>query len=152
MHGNYIGTDVTGTAVTGPAGPPVPNFTVIALPETSGTYPVGTNLNGFVSQSDDPIAPWSGTSAHFLGTDVGGSTEMLGAASLGYRYRLEFDAVATLTSISVSGVGGPTLFPTGSGSSLGNIAFLTGGISALVAIAAAGGWFTRRRWYGAWFH
>jgi len=103
VSGNYIGTDVTGTKVTGPAGPPTPNFTVTALPETSGSYPVGTNFDGFISQSDDPIAPWSGTSVQFLGTDVGGSTEMLGAASLVYRYRLEFDQVAMLTSISVSG-------------------------------------------------
>ena len=104
IAGNFLGTDVTGTAVTEVVtGPPTSNFTVTALSETSATYPADTDFDGFVSQSGDPIAPWSGTSVHFLGTDVGGSTEMLGGSSLVYRYRLEFDEIATLTSISVSG-------------------------------------------------
>ena len=47
-------------------------------------------------------------------------------------------------------VGGTTSFVTGgSGSSAGSIALLAGGIAAVVAITAAGGWYTRRRWLGS---
>ena len=88
---------------SGSDGPPRPDFTITALSESSATWPVGTDEEGFVSQSDDPVAPWSGTSVQFRGTDQGGSTETLGLASLVYRYRLEFNQVAELTSISPAG-------------------------------------------------
>ena len=80
-----------------------PNFTVTALPESSATWPLDDEYDGFVSQSDDPLAPWSGTSVQFRGSEDGGSAERLGAASLVYRYRLEFDQVGTLSSVSVAG-------------------------------------------------
>ena len=66
-----------------------PAFTVTALPETSETWPVGSD--GFPFQSDDPVAPWSGTSAQFRGTAKSDTAERLGAASIVYRYRLEFN-------------------------------------------------------------
>ena len=60
----------------------------------------------------------------------------------------ELDAlIASLTPVSV---GGTTSFVTGgSGSSSGSIALLAGGVAVAVAIATAGGWYTRRRWLGS---
>ena len=44
-------------------------------------------------------------------------------------------------------VGGTTSFlPGGSGLSSGSVALLAGGVAAMVAIATAGGWYTRKRW------
>ena len=103
VQGNYIGTDVTGTTMSGPAGPEVGNYTLTAMPETCPTYPVGTDFDGFVSESEDPIAPWTGTSVTFRGTDECADREMLGASALIYRYRLEFAEDMELTSIAVSG-------------------------------------------------
>lgn len=103
VQGNYIGTDVTGSTATIPAGPDVGEYTLTALPETCPIYPPNTDFDGFVSESDDPLAPWSGTSVHFLGTDDCTGREMLGKASLIYRYRLEFAELTQLTSIAVSG-------------------------------------------------
>jgi len=60
------------------------------MEETCGTYPPDTLFEYFTSGSDDPVAPWSGTSVTFLGTIDCGSPEMHGNASLIYRYRLEF--------------------------------------------------------------
>lgn len=79
------------------------NYRLIALEETCSIYPPGMDFEGFVSKSDDPLAPWSGTAVSFRGTDQCASYEKLGAASLIYRYRLEFDKVTKLTSIAVSG-------------------------------------------------
>lgn len=103
VQGNYIGTDATGTTTTGPSGLPPEMFKVTPVEGTCPTYVAGTDYNGFVSQSEDPLAPWSGTSVHFKGTNECSSPEMLGAASLIYRYRLEFAEDTPLTSIAVSG-------------------------------------------------
>ena len=47
-------------------------------------------------------------------------------------------------------VGGTTSFSAdGSGPSAGGIALLVSGIAVVVAIGAAGGWYTRRRWLGS---
>lgn len=47
-------------------------------------------------------------------------------------------------------VGGTTSFLTGgSNSSSGNIALLSGGVAAFVAIVATSAWYTRRRWLGS---
>ena len=100
---NYIGTDLTGTTTNGPEGTPV-EMPVVMFTSACPAYPVGTDIGGFVSESEDPLAPWSGIPVHFLGTDVGcGSPEMIGAASLIYRYKLEFADVTPLESITVSG-------------------------------------------------
>lgn len=103
VQGNYIGTDVTGTSVTGPNGPAVGEYTLTVLPETCATYDSDTDFEGFISESKDPLAPWSGTSVHFVGTDECGSPETSGEASLIYRYRLEFADETQLTSIMVAG-------------------------------------------------
>jgi CSLREA domain-containing protein len=99
VQGNYIGTNVIGSSTASPA---VGEYTVTAMEETCPTYPAETGFDDFVSGSDDPVAPWSWTSVHFVGTD-GCSNEMLGAASLIYRYRLEFTEETQLTSIAVAG-------------------------------------------------
>ncbi|HEY5671772.1 MAG TPA: CSLREA domain-containing protein, partial [Anaerolineales bacterium] len=103
VQGNYIGTDVTGSIATIPAGPPVGEYTLTVMPETCPTYDAETDFDGFVSESNDPSAPWSGTSVHFFGSDVCIGREMLGGASLIYRYKLEFAELTQLTSIAVSG-------------------------------------------------
>jgi CSLREA domain-containing protein len=69
IRGNRIGTDVSGTTATGPSGLAPRALTVTTLPETCLTHPAGRDFEGFVSQSGDPLAPWSGTSVHFLGTN-----------------------------------------------------------------------------------
>jgi CSLREA domain-containing protein len=102
VQGNYIGTDATGSTTTGLPGPEVGDYDLnveFACP----TYDVSTDIDGFVSQSDDPLAPWSGSSVHFKGTVLCGSVEKYGEASLIYRYRLEFEEVTQLTSVAVSG-------------------------------------------------
>jgi outer membrane protein assembly factor BamD (BamD/ComL family) len=85
------------------ASPILGKFTVTALPETCPTYPLGTDFESFVSEADDRLAPWSGTSVHFVGTDECTGRETLGDASLIYRYKLEFAGVTRLISIAVSG-------------------------------------------------
>jgi titin len=102
VQGNFIGTDVTGSTVTTPPGPELGDYTVSAMPETCPTYPAGEEIEGWVSESDDPLAPWSGISVLFKGTDEC-PNEMLGEASLIYRYKLEFEEPTQLTSIVVSG-------------------------------------------------
>jgi hypothetical protein len=88
----------------GPAGPDVGSPTLTVMPGTCPTYDPGTEFDGFVSESADPLAPWSGSSVHFLGTEVGcGSPEKIGEASLIYRYKLEFGQEVQLTSVLVSG-------------------------------------------------
>ena len=58
-------------------------------------------------------------------------------------------SVITLLRNELRSVGGTTSFQTGgSGSPVGSIALLVGGVVAFVAIAA-GGWYTRRRWLGS---
>jgi outer membrane protein assembly factor BamD (BamD/ComL family) len=86
-----------------PTNPTLGNYTLTVLDETCPMYPIESDFEGFVSKSDDPLAPWSGTSVSFRGTDQCANREMLGEASLIYRYRLEFDKVTKLNSIAVSG-------------------------------------------------
>ena len=83
--------------------PTVGSFTKVALDETCPMYPSGTNFEGFISKSSDPMAPWSGTSVHFQGTNQCPNREKIGESSLIYRYRIEFNEVTKLTSIAVSG-------------------------------------------------
>ena len=85
------------------ASPVLGNFTITALSETCPIYPAMENMEGFISDSDDPLAPWSGVSILFQGTDNCPGRDMIGSASLIYRYRLEFEKVTKLTSITVSG-------------------------------------------------
>jgi CSLREA domain-containing protein len=103
VQGNRIGTDATGSMATGQPGPAVGDYTLTVMPETCPTYPTGTDFDGFVSETDDPLKPWSGTSVHFKGTDECLGREKMGDASLIYRYKLEFAEVTQLTSVAVSG-------------------------------------------------
>jgi CSLREA domain-containing protein len=98
VQGNYIGTDVTGRTATGLDARDYHLKVVFACP----TYEAGTKFDVFESESAEPLAPWSGTSVHFYGTDECNS-EMLGEAKLIYRYKLEFDEDTRLTSVAVSG-------------------------------------------------
>jgi hypothetical protein len=79
--------------------------TVTLQPESSGTYPANTNWAGFVSQTSDPCAPWSGQSVHFLGWRVGGSSEELPGTDshLVYRYELDYGQQVTISSVVVQG-------------------------------------------------
>ncbi|MFT3894964.1 MAG: CSLREA domain-containing protein [Anaerolineales bacterium] len=109
VRDNYFGTDVTGATTQGAPGPGVGNYTVSVMPETCPIYPIGTDFDGFVSESMDPLAPWSGISVQFVGTDGTedipgcGRPETLGEASLIYRYKLEFEESTQLASIAVTG-------------------------------------------------
>jgi CSLREA domain-containing protein len=102
VQGNYIGTDATGSLITGQPGPAIGEYT-LSVEFACPTYGAGTDIDGYISQSDDPLAPWSGSSVHFKGTGECSSPEMLGEASLIYRYRLEFVENTQLTSVAVSG-------------------------------------------------
>jgi hypothetical protein len=82
---------------------PRPVYTLTLMEESCPTYPVGTNFEGWISKSNDPLTLWSKTSVHFKGTDQCGKPEIFGGASLIYRYRFEFTETTQLTSISVSG-------------------------------------------------
>jgi hypothetical protein len=79
--------------------------TVTLQPESSGTYPAGTSFSGFVSQTGDPCAPWSGQSVHFLGWEAGGSSEELpGTGSrLVYRYKLDYGQQVSISSVVIQG-------------------------------------------------
>ncbi len=103
VAGNFIGTDVSGTNANTEANPLAPSFTVTLLDESSLTYDAGSNFGGFVAMTDDGLGPFSGTPVQFQGTDSGGSSEMLGQASLVYRYRIEFADSTQLESVSVAG-------------------------------------------------
>ncbi|OJW17042.1 MAG: hypothetical protein BGO49_03290 [Planctomycetales bacterium 71-10] len=76
---------------------------VTSLPETSATYPVGTNWDGYIPQSTDPLAPFSDTSVLFRGYLQGGSSETLNGAHLIYRFQLDFDAPSQITEITLTG-------------------------------------------------
>lgn len=107
VQGNFIGTDVTGTSTTGASDPPAVDFDV-TVEWTCPTYDAGTDIGGFISESKNPLDPWSGQSVHFQGQDLGDpngchATEVFGEASLIYRYKLDFGVVTPLTSIAVSG-------------------------------------------------
>jgi CSLREA domain-containing protein len=102
VQGNYIGTDATGSTATGLPGPAVGPY-ILEVDLACDIYDPGTDFCGFISQSADPLAPWSGSSVHFKGTNECGFSEKIGEASLIYRYRLEFEDVTQLISVAVSG-------------------------------------------------
>jgi hypothetical protein len=62
----------------------------------SPTYPAGTEFDGFVSESRDPLAPFSETSVTFTGIAASGQP-------LVYRYRLDFDQPVVINHIVVAG-------------------------------------------------
>jgi hypothetical protein len=80
-------------AAVGHAGP-IPVVTV--EPGTSATYPAGTNWSGFVSQSDNPLAPFSGQSVTFKGYVVGGNV-------LTFLYKLSYSQAVDISSIVIEG-------------------------------------------------
>ncbi len=85
------------------------NPTVSILPESSTTYPSNTTRGGLTSNTNDPLAPFSGNSVHFVGfQQQGGSSETRGNAWLVYRARLDFDTDVVLHSIGVAGAGDHT--------------------------------------------
>jgi len=104
VQGNYIGTDWMGSTATGPAGPDPGGFNW-ELEFGCPAYDAGTDFDGFISESNDPLAPWSGISVMFMGTDECVSPETLGeeGPSLVYRYQLVFDESTVLTSVAVAG-------------------------------------------------
>ena len=65
----------------------------------SATYPAGSSFNSppFVSDSADPLAPFSAQSVHFRGTSVEGGQTLV------YRYRLDFGSAVSGVSVSVTG-------------------------------------------------
>jgi len=80
-----------------------PVLTVVAQAETSAAWPAGTEFHGFVSQTADPLSPFSGQSIQFRGTETGGSSEALNGAGLIYRYLLSYSEPVTLSSVVVDG-------------------------------------------------
>jgi hypothetical protein len=83
-------------------------FTVIALPETSATFPAGTALSNppFTSETADPTGFFSNESVWFEGFEDGGSGETNAAGGhLIYRMKVVFNQPVNLDSITVSGVG-----------------------------------------------
>ncbi len=102
VQGNRIGTDVTGSKITGLPGPAVGEYNV-SIVDTCPTYAVGDVFDSFVTESIDPLAPWSGESVTFKGTSDCPGSESLGVAKMIYRYKLEFAEVTQLTSVAVSG-------------------------------------------------
>jgi hypothetical protein len=73
---------------------------------SSATYAAGTNKQGFVSQSADPLAPFSGLSVTFRGWMAGGSPVTLPGSPneyLVFRYQLDFDQPTPLFSIVLKG-------------------------------------------------
>jgi hypothetical protein len=79
------------------------NYTLTLMEESCPTYPAEMHFEGWVSRSGDPLAPWSKISVHFKGTHECRRPEMIGGASLIYRYKLEFADTTQLASIAVSG-------------------------------------------------
>ena len=93
--------------VTPVSAQPVP-FTVTFLPESSPTYPAGTQFRGDISTSDDPLDWINGTgTVHFRGTNQGGNTidTLGGTIFLIYRACIVFDEPVILTEITIGGVG-----------------------------------------------
>lgn len=80
-----------------------PIFT--ALPETSATYPAGTNIAGLTSTTADPLAPFQfGESVWFRGWQVGGNTtDLSGVSRLIYRYRIDFGELTQIDQITIRG-------------------------------------------------
>ena len=78
----------------------------------SATWPAGADFTGnggvhFISQSADPLAPFSGMSVQFRGYTQGGSQVTLPGFSppryLVFRYRIDFPQPTPLTSIFMQG-------------------------------------------------
>jgi hypothetical protein len=93
------------------AGAAMANFIVTADPSTSPAWPVGTSFEpGEVSQTTDPLGPFSGTSIQFEGFDFGGSPVSLNGlpcsftnACLVFNYDLNSGTPAALNSIVFTG-------------------------------------------------
>jgi hypothetical protein len=93
------GVEISGSGASVPVAP-----TVTTMPESSTTFAAGTNFSGFVSQTNNPLGPFSGQPATFVGwQQTGGSAETLNGAHLVYRYKLQFNQQTSLASVTVSG-------------------------------------------------
>jgi hypothetical protein len=83
---------------------------VIPEPSTSAAWPTGTNFDGEISATTDPLGPFSDTSIQFRGWNSGGSQISLNSqpcsnsnACLVFLYELDFAPVVGITSISFTG-------------------------------------------------
>lgn len=78
---------------------------ITVMPESSPTYSAGKDFGqlGLFSQSNDSLAPFYDESVSYIGWQSGGSLEQLDGAFLVYRFRLDFDTIVDLNSITVSG-------------------------------------------------
>jgi hypothetical protein len=83
---------------------------VTADPSTSPTYPAGSNFDGEVSATTNPIGPFSSIAVQFQGWQVGGSQVSLDGnpcsfsdACLVFLYDLNFSTPTAINSISFSG-------------------------------------------------
>ncbi len=74
----------------------LPQSMTVSVDAASVAYEPGTEFNGFVSQTDNPLGPFVAAAVQFTGTNTGGNAQI-------YRYRLDFDTVVELGSITVSG-------------------------------------------------
>lgn len=79
---------------------------------SSATWPAGQSMTGtggiqFVSDSADPLAPFSGVSVHYRGYQFGGSSVMLPGNPSGpylvFRFQLDFSEPTPLYSILLEG-------------------------------------------------
>ncbi|MCK8604344.1 hypothetical protein [Desulfoferrobacter suflitae] len=73
---------------------PVQADMTVTFEDGSAIYPAGTNQSGFISQSNNPLAPFSGQSVHFYGTDYAPA-----GSTLAYRYKIHFDTSTTIRAI-----------------------------------------------------
>jgi hypothetical protein len=80
-----------------------PPFDVVALPETAGVLPTGTDKAGKVSATEDPVGPFHGVPVHFQGIWTSPRQEQIGDSSLIYRYRIEFYETVRIGTIIVCG-------------------------------------------------
>ena len=81
----------------------------VSFIDGSNTWPAGwvsscpaPILCDYVSDTNDPLGPWSGESVHFRGLQFGGK-------ELVYLYKLEFDQDVEIASIVISGAAWATL-------------------------------------------
>jgi len=73
-----------------------PQSLTVTLDATSAVYDVGTEFDGFKSQTNNPLGPFAAAGVQFAGTNAGGNEQI-------YRYRLAFDEVVQLGWIVMSG-------------------------------------------------
>lgn len=80
-------------------------YTVFADPQMtvtfesgSGTYNANSTFEGFTSQSNDPIAPFSGQSVCFTGKNIASGQYLT------FRYRIQFSELVNLKEIILQGV------------------------------------------------